>query len=67
MALKYTARIRVGLVTESADLKTAAKEFVTYIQGETLASEFVFEPLSGVAATQVEVGDFASQLFVAPA
>ncbi len=67
MALKYTARIRVGLVTDSADLKTAAKEFLKYIQGETLAAEFVFEPLAGVAATEVEVGDIASQLFVAPA
>jgi isoleucyl-tRNA synthetase len=67
MELKYTARIRVGLVTESADLQSAAKEFLKYIQGETLATEFVFQPLAGVAAENVAVGEFPSQLFVAPA
>ncbi|MEX2139057.1 MAG: isoleucine--tRNA ligase [Pirellulales bacterium] len=66
MALKYTQRIRAGIVTDSPDLQAAAMQFADYIRGETLSTELQLESLPGVAPLEVKVGDYACQFFVAP-
>ncbi|MDR1958804.1 MAG: isoleucine--tRNA ligase [Planctomycetaceae bacterium] len=45
---EYTDRIHVAVVTQSGKIADAAKEFAGYIQGETLASELTFGPVSGI-------------------
>jgi isoleucyl-tRNA synthetase len=65
MALEYTARIRVGLVTESSDLRTAAENFADYIKGETLGTELRLEPLLGTTPTEIKIGEYSCQVFVA--
>jgi hypothetical protein len=64
MGLKYTARIRVGLVTSSPELRAAATNFAEYIKGETLATELTFEPITSVEPVDLKVGEYAGQLFV---
>ena len=66
MNLDYTARIRIGLATDSPELQTAVKNFADYIQGETLSTQLQLDPLPGVSPQEVKVGDYAGQLFVAP-
>ena len=66
MALKYTARIRVGLVTDSSELRMAATAFADYLNGETLATELRLEPLPGGTPVDTKVGEYAVQLFIAP-
>jgi isoleucyl-tRNA synthetase len=65
MALKYTQRIRVGVVTESAELQAAAVNFADYIKGETLSTDLRLQPLAGVTAVEVKVGDSPCRCFVA--
>ena len=64
MALKYTARIRVGLVTDSPELQTAATVFADYLKGETLATELRLEPLPDVTPVDAKVSEYAAQLFI---
>jgi isoleucyl-tRNA synthetase len=66
MALEYTARIRVGVVTDSPEVKAAVKNFADYIQGETLATELRLEPIPRVAPFDAKVGDYPCQVFAAP-
>ena len=66
MALEYTARISVGLVTESPELRAAAKTFADYIKGETLATDLRLETPAGGVPVDAKVGDYACQLFIAP-
>jgi isoleucyl-tRNA synthetase len=65
MALKYTARLRLGMVTDSRELQAAVTNFTEYIKGETLATELRLEPLAGVAPLEITVGEHACKLFVA--
>jgi isoleucyl-tRNA synthetase len=64
IACQYTDRIAVGVVTESAELKTALAEHHDYIAGETLATRLGAEPLSGVEPTEAEIGDVKVALYV---
>jgi isoleucyl-tRNA synthetase len=66
MNLDFTARIRVGLITEAAELKAAATRFADYIKGETLAVEFRFAPIEAVEPVDIKIGEHACRLFVAP-
>jgi isoleucyl-tRNA synthetase len=54
--LKFTDRIRLGIVTDSAQLRTAVNLFADYVRRETLALEIVFEPLPGVNAEPPKFG-----------
>jgi isoleucyl-tRNA synthetase len=65
MALEYTARIRVGLLTESAELRAAAEAFADYIKGETLAVELHSKPLPNIPPLEVNIGEHSCQVFVA--
>jgi isoleucyl-tRNA synthetase len=62
--LEFTARIRLGIVTDSKELIGAVKQFAAYIQAETLAVELVFEPLPGVEPVEVTIGDFRVKLYL---
>jgi isoleucyl-tRNA synthetase len=66
MALEYTQRIRVGIVTESSELREGVASFTDYIKGETLTTELQLESLPEAAPLDVKVGDFTCQIFVAP-
>jgi isoleucyl-tRNA synthetase len=66
MALDYTARIRVGVVTDATEIISAVSNFADYIQGETLASQLELEPLAGVTPQETKVGDSTCQLFIQP-
>ena len=61
---EYTDRIVVGLVTDSEALRSAAEQFTDYIQGETLASRFGFEPVAGAEAVELEPAGFGLTLYV---
>ena len=61
---KYTDRIRVGVVTASEELKTAADENSAYIQRETLAVELKIEPLSGTEGVEYLVSGHRLTLYV---
>ena len=61
---KYTDRIRVGLVTDSAELKAAVKQFAAYVQSETLTVELVFEPLPSVEPAEIVIGELRAIAFV---
>ncbi len=64
--LEFTDRIRLGIVTESSELIRAVKQFAAYIQAETLTVELVFEPLPGVEAIEVTIGDFRAKIYLKP-
>jgi isoleucyl-tRNA synthetase len=64
MDCQFTDRIRVGIETDSPELKAAVEQFRDYLQGETLAVEIVFKTLPGVEGIDVKVGDYAMKLFI---
>jgi isoleucyl-tRNA synthetase len=64
MDCQFIARIAVGMVAESAELKAAIEQFRDYIQGETLAVELVFAPIAGSEPVEVKIGDLAATLYV---
>jgi isoleucyl-tRNA synthetase len=64
MGLAFTDRIEIGLVTESEELKAAAKTFAEYIGGETLSKKLAFEPLPGVEPVEVNIAGHAVKLYV---
>jgi isoleucyl-tRNA synthetase len=61
---EYTARIEVGIVTESAEIRRAVEQFNEYICGETLAVKLTLGPIDGVEPVEVKLGDETLQLFV---
>ncbi len=62
--LEYTDRIRVGLVTKSAELSASAEQFAEYIRGETLAVEIAATPLDGVAPVEAKAAGETIDLYV---
>ncbi|MDO4550964.1 MAG: isoleucine--tRNA ligase [Planctomycetia bacterium] len=64
---EYTARVKVMLQTESDELRNAAKQFSSYISGETLADLFTVEELPEFTDTvpvPVKLSSFDAQLYV---
>lgn len=64
LGCEFTDRIHVGLVTDSAELKTAIRQFADYIRGETLAVQWTDAALTGVEAADIDVADHAATLYV---
>jgi isoleucyl-tRNA synthetase len=64
MGCRFTDRIIVGVVTESAELKAAIEQFRDYIMQETLATQLQFVELSGVEPVEVNVGEHRLALYV---
>jgi len=61
---QYTDRIRIGLVTESDELRTAIQENAEYIRGETLAAELSYNPLAGVENVEHDLADDRLEVYV---
>ena len=61
---EFTDRIEVGIVTESAEIRGAVEMFRDYIAEETLAVSVVSEPIDGVEAVEVKIGDATANVFV---
>ena len=59
-----TARIVVGLATESSAIREAAVAHADYVKGETLAVELKFEPLPDVAPTTLKIDGDEVAVFV---
>jgi isoleucyl-tRNA synthetase len=55
LACEYNARLDVGLVTDSDELKQAVEENREYIVGEIQADKLVFETLPGVEGVELEI------------
>ena len=64
MACEYTDRISVGLETDDAALAAAADRHADFICRETLATQIVWGPLAGVAATELKIGAIRAKLYV---
>jgi isoleucyl-tRNA synthetase len=62
--LEFTARIQLGIVSESKELIAAVKQFAAYLQAETLTVELLFEPLPGVEPVEITIGDFRAVLYL---
>ncbi len=60
---KYTDRIQLGIVTDSAELRAAIEQFADYIRAETLTVDLRFEPLTGVEPVEVTIGEFQAAFY----
>lgn len=67
MNCQFTDRIRIGIVTDSAELKAAIEGFADYIRGETLAVEIKQDALHDIEPVGVELADYRAQLYMAVA
>ena len=63
MSCQFTDRVEMAIVTDSVELRAAIEQFRDYIMTETLAVSIGFEPLAGVEAVDVEIGDYRAQLY----
>ncbi len=64
LACEYTDRIVVGVVTDSAELQAAVRDFGDYIQSETLAVELVVGPVEGAEPVELKLAGLEVTLFV---
>jgi isoleucyl-tRNA synthetase len=64
LALEFTDRIDVGIVGASAELQQAITQNCSYICGETLAANLLFETLPGVESVEAEIGEERISLLV---
>jgi hypothetical protein len=56
----------VGVVAESAELRTAIEQFREYIQRETLAVEIRFSSIPSVEPVEVDVAGHSLMLYLQP-
>ncbi len=64
MGCEYTDRIRVGVVTDAEELRSALEKFMDYVTRETLAVDIGFEAIEGAESIEVKPGGNAVELFV---
>ena len=64
MGCEYTDRIRVGVVTDSREIRAALDQFTDYVASETLAVDIVFGAIEGVESIEVKPAGNAVELFV---
>ena len=64
LGCEFTDRIKIGVVTESAELRAAIEQFREYVMQETLAVSIVFEPLKGVESVVAKIGEAEVQIYV---
>ncbi|MCH5373087.1 MAG: DUF5915 domain-containing protein, partial [Planctomycetes bacterium] len=61
----FTDRIRLGIITESEELRTALAENEEYVKGETLAVEVMIDqPLADVEAVENEIAKTPVTIYV---
>jgi hypothetical protein len=66
LKLNYTDTIRVGLVSEVRDVRTAIDEHRDHIMKETLSVSLELAPLPAASPSEIVLGDQPAQLFVMP-
>jgi isoleucyl-tRNA synthetase len=66
MNCRYTDRIAVGIVTDSAELHKAINDFALYIARETLTApgQLAAEPVAGVDGIELNLAGHAVTLYV---
>ena len=64
MNCRFTDRVEIAIVTDSAELRAAIEQFRDYVMTETLAVTISFEPIPGAEPAEVEIGDYRAALFV---
>jgi len=64
LGCEFTDRIEIGIVTESAELRTAIEQFQEFVMEETLGVSIVFEPLPGVKPFSTNIGDVEIKLYL---
>ncbi|MHC2070630.1 isoleucine--tRNA ligase [Bremerella sp. T1] len=62
--LEYTAKIEVGVVTDSDEVQSAVKSHAEYIQGETLASSVTLAAVDGVEPNATKIADSDVRIYV---
>jgi len=65
MNCAYNDRIRLGIVTQSPELRLALEDNEAYIRGETLAEAILTGPIDGVPAIPFQVSDHEADLYIA--
>jgi isoleucyl-tRNA synthetase len=61
---EFTDRIHIGIVTESAEIRSAVEGSLAYIEKETLATQTLFEPLAQGTSRKVSVAKHEMTIFV---
>ncbi len=61
---RYVDRIEVGLETDDPQTREAWSGFGPYIQGETLATRLLMEPLPAVTPVEIKLGDARVKLYI---
>lgn len=62
--LDFTDRIRLGIHTDSKELKAALRDFEEYIKGETLAVQVTAGPISSAEGVRLKLGEAEVEVFV---
>ncbi|PQO27504.1 isoleucine--tRNA ligase [Blastopirellula marina] len=62
--LEYTAKIEVGVVTDSQDVQSAVTAYADYIQAETLATTVEPKAISGIEPIETKIADSEVRIFV---
>ena len=64
LGCEFTDRIKIGVVTESAELRTAIEQFQKYVTQETLAEAIACESIVDIKPVETKIGDADAQLYV---
>ena len=64
MNCRFTNRVKIGIVTDSPELRAAIEQFRDYIMTETLAVSIGFGPIAGAEPVDVEIGDYRAELYI---
>jgi isoleucyl-tRNA synthetase len=62
--LEFTDRVKVGIVTESPEVRRAVEQYREFIMQETLAVSLELAPLVDVECIEVKIGDESAKLYV---
>lgn len=62
--LEYTAKIKVGVVTDSGDVHSAVTTYSDYIQAETLATAVQDSEVDGIDPIETKIADSEVRIYV---
>ncbi|PQO38264.1 isoleucine--tRNA ligase [Blastopirellula marina] len=62
--LEYTAQIKVGIVTDAAEVSAAVEKFAEYIQSETLASSVDNQAITDIDPITTTIADSEVRIYV---
>ena len=64
LGCEFTDRIKIGVITESAELRAAIEQFQNYVTQETLAESIACESIVDIKPVETKIGDADAQLYV---